>query len=340
MGLFTTIRTYLQLGRVFSAMLTAGAAILGALLSGIQPTGIQFLALGAIGFFSHAFGCSLNEICDLNLDRTVPEITNKPLVSGEITLVQAYTFSLGSLFASLLLVVLVFPYRLALAFFILANVMVAIYDIKGKYTIGLYDTSLASGFLFYTLFGAAAVGAYYNLGEFLAHPLILFAAGAIFLFEVLFQWVNAMKDVDTDRKFNVPTSAVRWGYHLGKELTIRDPNIVYGFSIRLGIIALLLIGNIFYAPRAFAGLTWFLIVFLVVGVPFQLLTFYRLLGRKKRDEYIRIVVGDVLVTWFLISFFVADVAGLVVALALFLLPIVWFGAIVYMIYGTVMAPQL
>ena len=84
------VKRYLELGRTFSAMLTAGAAILGAYSVGVAVQWWQILVFLAIGFFSHAFGCALNEICDYELDKKVPEIAHKPLVKGDITMVSTF----------------------------------------------------------------------------------------------------------------------------------------------------------------------------------------------------------------------------------------------------------
>jgi len=329
-------------------MLTAGAAILGAYSIGVEVQWWQIIVFMAVGFFSHAFGCALNELCDYELDKKVPEISHKPLVKGDITMVQAASFILFCILASYTIVIWFFPNRTTLIFFTLANIFAAAYSLKGKYTPWAYDFTLACGLFFYVLYGAAAVGEFSNLRETLNYPMVMVAALIIFFFEVFVQWGNAVKDVETDRLLNVPTRAVVWGYTLDKDLGARDPNLLFGVVIKYFLIVMFLIPFLLHGIGVvdfgfklyFYGLPLYLIFFLILGIPTQLYSIYKMVGRHTRSSYVNFIVKDGVLTWLVCPFLVVDNIGIIGAIGLFLLPFFWFLAITTILYGTPMRPGL
>jgi 4-hydroxybenzoate polyprenyltransferase len=345
---FYRVKRYFELGRVFSAMLTAGAAILGAYSVGIPVEWWQILVFCAVGFFSHAFGCALNEICDYELDKKVPEISHKPLIKGDITMVQAFSFVLTCIFASYILVIWFFPHMPTLIFFTLANIFAAAYSLKAKYTPWAYDFTLGTGLFFYTLFGASAIGGFTLLRDVLFHPMAIVAALIIFLFEVFIQWGNAVKDVETDRLLKVPTRAVVWGYKMEDRLGIRDPNLVYGVVIKLFLILMFLLpfllngmGIVDFGFSMFLfGLPLYLVFFIILGIPAQLYSIYMMLGKHTRSNYVNFIVKDGVLTWLACPFLVVDTIGILGAVGLFLLPSFWFLFITTILYGTPMRPGL
>lgn len=329
-------------------MLTAGAAILGAYSVGVLVQWWQIFVFLAVGFFSHAFGCALNELCDYELDKKVPEISHKPLIKGDITMVQAYSFTLLCIFASYALVIWFFPQRTTLIYFTLANIFAAAYSVKGKYTPWAYDFTLGTGLFFYVLFGASAVGEFNTIMETLVYPMAIVAAMIIFLFEVFIQWGNAVKDVETDRLLKVPTRAVVWGYSHEDNLGIRDPNLVYGVIIKYFLIVMFLlpfildgIGLVDFGFKLYIfGFPLYLVIFLILGIPTQLYSIHKMVGRHTRASYINFIVKDGVLTWLACPFLVVDTIGILGAIGLFLLPSVWFLLITALLYGTPMRPGL
>lgn len=356
MALLGRVKRYLELGRTFSGMLTAGAAILGAYSVGAEVYWWHILVFMAVGFFSHAFGCALNEICDYELDKKVPEISHKPLVKGDITMVQAFSFTLLCIFASYILVIWFFPYKSTLIFFTLANVFAAAYSLKGKYTPWAYDFTLGMGLFFYVLYGAAAVGGFHSIMEILNYPMAIVAALIIFLFEVFIQWGNAVKDVETDKLLNVPTRAVAWGYRHQDTIGIHDPNMLYGVLIKMGLISMFLAPFLldssgvvdFNFTFIYAGVPVYLLIFLLIGLPTQLYSILKMLGKHTREGYISFIVKDGVLTWLACPFLVIDSfvllyglwLGFLGAIGLFLLPFFWFLMLTTIIYGTPMRPGL
>ena len=186
MKLMERVRRYAQLGRIFSAMLTAGIAIMGAYSTGYLLSPLEFLAFMWIGFWLHAFGGTYNEIVDFKLDSMVEELKDKPLVSGAISMTNAMNFSILSIFAGLVVVLLVFPSPWAVFMWTVSYAAAWYYDAKGKYTPYMFELSLGLLFFLWAFFGVAAVHP-----EFLPAITVntLAIAGTIFMFAVS-SWVR------------------------------------------------------------------------------------------------------------------------------------------------------
>ena len=90
------IREYLKLSRSFNAVLTGVSPVMGAIA--MQQFNILTLfLLFIVGFFGHIYGFVLNDILDYEIDKTSKEISDRPLISGTITIKKAWTFAILSM---------------------------------------------------------------------------------------------------------------------------------------------------------------------------------------------------------------------------------------------------
>ena len=112
--------------------------VIGALTIGVfdLPSLILLFAIGALAAI---FGFILNDFVDAELDRLVPELQEKPLVSGVIQRKTAvFICALCAIFAFFLLIILyhgqtVTTFRVtAASMLVLAGVLGSIYDLYGK----------------------------------------------------------------------------------------------------------------------------------------------------------------------------------------------------------------
>ncbi|MDG6221056.1 MAG: UbiA family prenyltransferase, partial [Candidatus Thermoplasmatota archaeon] len=209
MGLGFRLRRYAHLGRIMSAMLTAGIAMVGAYSTGHILTWQEFLVFMWLGFWFHSFGGVYNEYSDYKLDSMVPELKDKPMVSGDISFYQAMAFTMVTIFAGLLALAFFFPHTWAMVFWVLSYFAGGYYDAKGKYTPMMFEWALGFTFFFWALFGAAAVKPDFFDGITVN---TIAVSVMIFMYAVYINWGNAMKDAPTDKNLNVPTRAVAWGY--------------------------------------------------------------------------------------------------------------------------------
>ncbi|MGF3554579.1 MAG: hypothetical protein ACQXXF_04805, partial [Thermoplasmatota archaeon] len=142
------------------------------------------------------------------------------------------------------------------------------------------------GAAFLVIFGAFTIGD--------ITPITIIAAICAFFISVYSEWIDGMKDVDIDRKFNVPTTAVRWGYTHDKKLSlyfirtkkdgkthykIGDWNLIY-------FICIVLVIDTVYSLPFFLGLlspTYFY-SFLIIGVPMHIFLVYKLFGKQNKES--------------------------------------------------------
>jgi len=83
-----------RFGRVGMAPLTISVPIMGALTLGEPLPCVGLLGLGGLGLCAHLFGFGLNDIIDYPLDRTISKRQGHPLVTGKLTRLQAWAFTL------------------------------------------------------------------------------------------------------------------------------------------------------------------------------------------------------------------------------------------------------
>ncbi|HEC89131.1 MAG TPA: hypothetical protein ENI44_00925, partial [Thermoplasmatales archaeon] len=90
------IREYLKLARSFNAVLTGISPVMGAIA--MQQFNIIYLfLLFLVGFLGHTYGFVLNDILDYRIDKDSEEISDRPLVSGTISIRQAWIFAISSM---------------------------------------------------------------------------------------------------------------------------------------------------------------------------------------------------------------------------------------------------
>jgi 4-hydroxybenzoate polyprenyltransferase len=304
---FDKFRYYMGLGRVQGASTTAAVSILGA-YTALGDVSIQdIILLIIIGFFSHSSGAALNEICDLKLDSRVPELSQKPLIKGAISTTEAYAFVLFGLFANLLLIVYFFP-TLAALLFVISYATVALYSLKAKYVPIAFEITFPFGYALYSFFGVFAVGN--------PTPLSWIVFISIFLALAFNQWQNEMKDVDTDRKLNIPSLANRWNYKLGKKLRIKDPLILYALCLKFIFFGIYLLPLLFNLVSPL-----YILLFLIIGIPTQAYLIRNLFRMHRRDDWVKSMILDMTLTWILGPLLIIDIIGSIGVLGLLYLVI-------------------
>ncbi len=294
---YDKFRYYMGLGRIQGASTTAAVSILGAYTALGNVSLQDIILLIIIGFFSHSSGAALNEICDMKLDSRVPELSQKPLVKGAITITQAYAFVLFGLFANLLLIVYFFPIFAALIF-VISYAMVAFYSFKAKYVPIAFEITFPLGYALYSFFGVFAVGN--------PTPISWIVFISIFLALMFNQWQNEMKDVDTDRKLNISSLANRWNYKLGKKLRIKDPLILYALCIKFIFFGIYLLPLLFNLVSPF-----YIILFLIIGIPTQGYLIRNLFRMRTRSDWVKSMILDMTLTWILGPLLIIDRIGFI-----------------------------
>ncbi len=200
------VKEYLKLARSFNAVLTGVSPVMGAIAME-QYNILTLFLLFLVGFLGHTYGFVLNDILDYKLDKSSTEISDRPLISGTITLRKAWVFAISSMAVAFVIAFYIaytsqsyFPIVLvaASAFFI------TIYNLISKKYPGM-DIFVALGIFFLILYGATTVKG--NLESITNLTWIVCVLGSI---QVLFMQFIAggMKDIENDYKSGAKTLAI------------------------------------------------------------------------------------------------------------------------------------
>ena len=209
------VREYLKLARSFNAVLTGISPVMGAIA--MQQTNIFYLLLLLlIGFLGHTFGFVFNDIVDYRIDKSSTEISDRPLISGTISIRKAWIFAFLSMFAAFALA-LFFAYLTNQYFPILILAasagFITLYDLTSK-KFPFTDIFVAIGIFMLILYGSfyGATPAQ-NFQQISDLAWIVCVLGSI---QVLFMQIVAggMKDIENDFKRGAHTLAIKLGVRI------------------------------------------------------------------------------------------------------------------------------
>jgi 4-hydroxybenzoate polyprenyltransferase len=208
------IREYLKLARSFNAVLTGISPVMGAIAMH-QYDILTLILLFLIGFFGHTFGFVFNDIIDYNIDKSSKEISDRPLISGTISLTNAWIFAIASMatafFISLYLAITTqrfFP----LLILVISASFIVVYDLVSK-KFPLTDFFVAIGVFFLIVYGASTVTG--TLTSLTSLTWIVCVLGAI---QVLIMQIVAggMKDIENDYYRGARTLAIQMGVRVNE----------------------------------------------------------------------------------------------------------------------------
>ncbi len=285
------IREYLKLARSFNAVLTGISPVMGAIAMGQYDIGMLFI-LFLIGFFGHSFGFVFNDIIDYNIDKTSKEISDRPLISGTISLRNAWIFAFLCMFLAFFIAFLI-AYQSSIYYPLLILAVsasfIAIYDLISK-KLPFMDVLVAIGIFFFILYGASTQVK--SLSELTFLTWIVCILGSI---QVLFMQIVAggLKDIENDYQTGAKTAAVRLGARVvDKKLHVPFAFQLLAFSIQIADI--ILVFSPFILVNDFSSnlyIRFFQWMFLIIISTLMLLLSYRLMNmdvfnRKKARTYI------------------------------------------------------
>jgi len=226
------IREYLKLARSFNAVLTGVSPVMGAIAMENYDLFHLFL-LFLIGFFGHTYGFVLNDIIDNKIDKTSAEISDRPLLSGTITIKKAWIFAIISMIIAFV-VAFYISYDTHIYYpiiiLIISSVLITIYNITSKKLPGM-DVFVTAAVFFLILYGASIT--IENINNVTRLAWIVCILGAI---QVLFmQFITGgMKDIDNDYKSGAKTVAIKMGVRLiNSKLIITTSFKLLAYSIQL-----------------------------------------------------------------------------------------------------------
>jgi len=209
------IREYLKLSRSFNAVLTGVSPVMGAIA--MEQYNIVILSLlFLVGYFGHSFGFVLNDIIDYKIDKSSEGISDRPLISGTISIKKAWIFAIASMIVAFIIALYIaiinqnfFPVLILAisAFFI------TLYDLISK-KFPFMDIFVSFGIFFLILYGSfygkTSVKSIYDISE------LAWTVCVLGFIQVLFMQAVAggMKDIENDFMKGAKTSAIKMGVRI------------------------------------------------------------------------------------------------------------------------------
>jgi 4-hydroxybenzoate polyprenyltransferase len=225
-------REYLKLARSFNAVLTGISPVLGAIAMGHFNVLDLFLLL-LVGFLGHTFGFVFNDIIDYKIDKTSKEISDRPLLSGTITIKNAWIFALLTIIIAFIIAFSIcylnnnyFPIILL----VISAIFIIIYDLTSKKLVGM-DIFVALGVFFLILYGTAT--SINNLNEITQLAWIVCVLGSI---QVLFMQFIAggLKDIENDYQRGAKSIAIKLGVRIvdgSLKISSKFKALAYGIQL-------------------------------------------------------------------------------------------------------------
>ena len=207
-------------------------AVIGAISVGVFDL-YSLVLLFCIGGFAVIYGFILNDYSDVELDRLVPELRKKPLVSGEISMKTGILISLILIMLTFLFIFFLWGGKelditklSSVILLFIAGVLGSVYNIYGKQIVGSdFLVAISMGFLF--LFGALSVG----LPTQLTWVIFILTFNQTLHMNAV---EGGIKDIDHDYKMGVKNIALKSGVKIkGNRLEIPVGFKAFGLGIRL-----------------------------------------------------------------------------------------------------------
>jgi len=277
------IREYLKLARSFNAVLTGISPVMGAIA--MQQYNIfMLILLFIIGFLGHTYGFVLNDIIDYKIDKSSKEISDRPLLSGTITIRNAWLFTIISIVISFIIAFYIAfdsNYYLPIIILVLSAVFISIYNIISKKFPGM-DIFVSLGVFFLIIYGASTVQGFENITR------LAWIVGILGAIQVLYMQFIAggLKDIENDYQQGAKTLAVKLGVRI-KEGKLIISNAFKALAYGIQIINLIVVFIPFFVVWKIENLNnaqyiqWVLIIF--VGI----VMFYLSNKLLSMDKFVR-----------------------------------------------------
>ena len=154
-------------------------------------------------------GCIINDIIDINLDKSVKRTSHRPLVTKKVSLLEAIIFLIILLLLSFLIL---FQFNTKTIIFGLLSVpLIVIYPLMKRFT---YWPQLALGVVFN--WGVLIVSMQFN--NYLSISFIILYIGCIF-WTLAYDTIYSYQDREDDIKRNIKSTAVLFNKY-GKNITL------------------------------------------------------------------------------------------------------------------------
>jgi 4-hydroxybenzoate polyprenyltransferase len=335
MSVKNRVLEYFRLLRFHSGAGTASILLIGSLIMG-QRDPFLLIIVFFIGLLGHIYGFVLNDYVDIEVDKKSSDLKKKPLVSGTIPKEHALLIAFSACFCAYVLTIIFFPSLFSIFLLSSAAILSGIYDFLGKKIPGS-DFLLAGSFFFFCLFGASTMSMHFTSLTYIV--CLLFFVDFIFLNAV----EGGIKDIDHDYLAGAKTLATVMGVNVKEGrllITKKFTAFAYGLKvIYIGLIILLGFQpelNLWYSDEY---IIYIIVALLVIGI---FITSYKFLHLpifdRSRMKKLYGVLNSASLS--LIIIMLLPLIGPWITLLLLLLPITWYMAFNFVLYRTLLQPQV
>ena len=333
----TSLIDVLRFYRIHTGAATAALPTLAVLTTGTDPLSAFIVFL--IALFHHAWGFSLNEIGDLEVDRMSDSLSHKPLVSGSLSKGNAWVLSIIPLVSSSLLLLLLIVYNgvdllIPVILFSGSTLSGIIYDMKGKEFPS--DIFVSIWILLLVLSTSSAVVDGFKVG------IGVIAVASLSSLQLLFNnsVEGGIKDLKSDRMTGAKTMAITLGCRAvdgGSNLT--SSFIAWGYTLRSTFVLCASVFSLLLVQSAGWGVWWNLLIIVLSVLIFVHSGRFMIRNLKiPRKELIGIFSRQEISSFLVICLVVLPVVGILETTIIFLTAGIWFTLMNRIMYGTSMRP--
>jgi 4-hydroxybenzoate polyprenyltransferase len=331
------VSAYGKLLRIPGLGALATPTVIGALSVGVFELE-SLILLFFIGGFAAVYGFILNDYADVELDGLVPELQQKPLVSGDINRKTAVAISVFLIMLTFLIIFILWRGEeltdtkfWGIFSIFLAGILGSIYNLYGKKIVGSdFLVAISMGLVF--LFGAMSVG--------IPTPITWIIFWLTFNQTLHMNAVEGgIKDIDHDFKMGVVNIASKAGVIVrGNALVIPSGFKAFGMGIRL-ISAVLLFTPFFvfnYSYEIWQIILLGIFTFLVLFFSMQLV----MLKEWDRSKIRRYIGLQSFLRYSLVPIMLISIIGMIPSVILIILPIAWYIVFTPLLGETLFQPRM
>lgn len=302
----------------------------GLTVAGDTFTWSQFFPLFLLGLFAQIYGFVLNDLGDIELDKTSKDLSERPLVKGTVSKKTAVFIVLISLVLGFGIAYGFFRNLSALFVLLILTVMGSIYDLFGKKFVGS-DLLVAGATGLLCLFGAMVVSeSDFNFHEIDYLTWIVVTTAFI---QMLYMNVvdGGIKDADHDYKAKIKTIAVELGIRANTTLTI--PTGFKIFALCLRSCSILMIFTPFLIRDQRVSMNQIAILGLMVVVIYFYMFKMLNMTRFNRDRITDCIRIQEILRYSLVPVMLGNYIGWFWCILLILIPFIWFAVSTFLLFG-------
>ncbi len=327
--LWKTIKNYLKLIRIHSAVLSGVAPVCIAASTGVNVTIFHYIELFVIGLLVHTYFFVLNEIKDIEFDKKSKVLSEKPLLDGSINIKQAYYLVISSVVLVLIFTFIFFYDRLYILLIVsLASFLFGgLYDVYGK-KLPHADYLTALTVFFMALYGGFSVTT--DLGL-LSYIIVLLAFFQMLINNI----IGGLKDVDHDFIAGGLSTPIRMKVKVEGELFLVSKRfIAYIVSLKIVHISLTILP---FTMNLIVYENWqFYMVLILIFIAVVFMIRFLTIKKFEREKIMRAIGFHEMFAFMVVPFILMGIIGPIATVFLIVFPVIWLGVFLIIMYGRLM----